>query len=68
MKMALFIRTEPDNFDEVSKFLVILTSFSHRKHLSEVGFEPTPTFVDQNTPVRKSFTLESGALSLARPS
>ena len=27
-----------------------------------MGFEPTPTFVDQNTPVRKSFTLESGAL------
>ena len=32
------------------------------KTLSEVGFEPTPTFVDQNTPVRKSSTLESGAL------
>ena len=32
------------------------------KRLSEVGFEPTPTFVDQNTPVRKSSTLESGAL------
>ena len=32
------------------------------KTLSEVGFEPTPTFVDQNAPVRKSFTLESGAL------
>ena len=27
-----------------------------------MGFEPTPTFVDQNTPVWKSFTLESGAL------
>ena len=27
-----------------------------------MGFEPTPTFVDQNTPVRKSSTLESGAL------
>ena len=33
-----------------------------RKLVSEVGFEPTPTFVDQNTPVRKSSTLESGAL------
>ena len=33
-----------------------------KKRLSEVGFEPTPTFVDQNTPVRKSSTLESGAL------
>ena len=32
------------------------------KHLSDVGFEPTPTYVDQNTPVWKSFTLESGAL------
>ena len=30
--------------------------------MSEVGFEPTPTFVVQNTPVRKSSTLESGAL------
>ena len=47
---------------QLPKYLVILTSSSHRKHLSEVGFEPTPTFVDQNTPVRKSFTLESGAL------
>ena len=36
--------------------------FQFRKRLSEVGFEPTPTFVDQNTPVRKSSTLESGAL------
>ena len=35
---------------------------TYGKRLSEVGFEPTPTFVDQNAPVRKSFTLESGAL------
>ena len=33
------------------------------KKLSEVGFEPTPTSVDQNTPVKeRGFTLESGAL------
>ena len=41
------------------RFLPILVD---KKRLSEVGFEPTPTFVDQNTPVRKSSTLESGAL------
>ena len=40
--------------------LVLIQDF--RKFVSEVGFEPTPTFVDQNTPVRKSSTLESGAL------
>ena len=37
-----------------------------RKGLSEVGFEPTPTFVDQNTQSatisQRRFTLESGAL------
>ena len=46
-------------------FLLLLQEFRSRdvvKTLSEVGFEPTPTFVDQNTPVRKSSTLESGAL------
>ena len=33
------------------------------KKLSEVGFEPTPTWVDQNTPAKeRAFTLESGAL------
>ena len=33
------------------------------KELSEVGFEPTPTSVDQNTPItERGFTLESGAL------
>ena len=33
-------------------------SFIEKKYLSEVGFEPTPTFVDQNTPhiTRKSST------------
>ena len=30
-----------------------------KKSLSEVGFEPTPTYVDQNT---QKFSLESGAL------
>ena len=40
--------------------LILIQDF--RKVMSEVGFEPTPTFVDQNTPVRKSSTLESGAL------
>ena len=32
--------------------------------VSEVGFEPTPTFVDQNAPLsqRKRLSLESGAL------
>ena len=30
-----------------------------QKVVSEVGFEPTPTFVDQNT---QKITLESGAL------
>ena len=35
-----------------------------KKVLSEVGFEPTPTFVDQNAHsyVVKSLSLESGAL------
>ena len=35
------------------------------KHLSDVGFEPTPTFVDQNALTRtsrKGVNLESGAL------
>ena len=36
------------------------------KGLSEVGFEPTPTFVDQNThsatSLQRRFSLESGAL------
>ena len=36
------------------------------KGLSEVGFEPTPTFVDQNTHsatcLQRRFSLESGAL------
>ena len=27
------------------------------KHVSEVGFEPTPTFVDQNTPYEGCDTL-----------
>ena len=32
--------------------------------MSEVGFEPTPTFVDQNThrSCKRKITLESGAL------
>ena len=32
--------------------------------MSEVGFEPTPTIVDQNTPsdLMEEVTLESGAL------
>ena len=38
----------------------------HVKSLSEVGFEPTPTFVDQNTHsatvLQRRFSLESGAL------
>ena len=36
-----------------------------QKHLSDVGFEPTPTFVDQNALTRtsrKGVNLESGAL------
>ena len=35
-----------------------------KKFLSEVGFEPTPTFVDQNAHFieAKSIALESGAL------
>ena len=41
---------------------ILLCPFFIEKALSDVGFEPTPTFVDQNTPVWKSFTLESGAL------
>ena len=36
------------------------------KGMSEVGFEPTPTFVDQNTHsatyLQRRFSLESGAL------
>ena len=31
--------------------------------MSEVGFEPTPTFVDQNAPcIMEEIALESGAL------
>ena len=38
-------------------------SLSNGKILSEVGFEPTPTYVDQNTPVtERVLALESGAL------
>ena len=35
-----------------------------KKYMSEVGFEPTPTFVDQNThrSCKRKITLESGAL------
>ena len=35
-----------------------------KKNLSEVGFEPTPTYVDQKPPLiaEQDFTLESGAL------
>ena len=34
-----------------------------QKDLSEGGFEPPPTYVDQNTPVKeRELTLESGAL------
>ena len=32
------------------------------KKLSEVGFEPTPTYVDQNTQQSARYALESGAL------
>ena len=33
------------------------------KNESEAGFEPAPTYVDQNTPIKeRDFTLESGAL------
>ena len=38
---------------------------SEKKNLSEVGFEPTPTYVDQKTPthtVSQGLILESGAL------
>ena len=53
-------RTE---FTEIRRKPTLIRSFfSNVKTLSEVGFEPTPTFVDQNAPIRKSFTLESGAL------
>ena len=42
----------------------MLRLFDTKKVLSEVGFEPTPTFVDQNAHSYevKSLTLESGAL------
>ena len=51
------------DLDVIAGF-VIQDSVAHclQNVLSEVGFEPTPTFVDQNAPIRKSFTLESGAL------
>ena len=47
---------------DTNTFHFVVAIFPSKKHLSDVGFEPTPTFVDQNTPVWKSFTLESGAL------
>ena len=45
-------------------------SYARRMHLiyktknfvSEVGFEPTPTIVDQNAPLQERLNLESGAL------
>ena len=41
-----------------------MKQIKRKKVLSEVGFEPTPTFVDQNSHSyeAKSLTLESGAL------
>ena len=42
---------------------MLLLFCKHKKALSEVGFEPTPTFVDQNAPcIMEEYTLESGAL------
>ena len=35
---------------------------SDKKYVSEVGFEPTPTYVDQNTRYEGLIHLESGAL------
>ena len=54
------------DLDVIAGF-VIQDSVAHclQNVLSEVGFEPTPTFVDQNALsacVQASFTLESGAL------
>ena len=31
--------------------MIIEMKMTIKKYLSEVGFEPTPTYVDQNTPV-----------------
>ena len=43
-----------------------INPIGNAKGLSEVGFEPTPTFVDQNThsatALQRRFSLESGAL------
>ena len=39
----------------IQSILLRICSFRIRKSLSEVGFEPTPTFVDQNTPRREAF-------------
>ena len=51
----------------MNKTFDIFVSTDERKHkniVSEVGFEPTPSFEDQNAHFieAKSFSLESGAL------
>ena len=58
-----------DRQDSGNKIYGYLKLLSHVKEkvLSEVGFEPTPTFVDQNTRLlllssKATSTLESGAL------
>ena len=42
--------------------LAIGTVHDWDKKVSEVGFEPTPTYVDQNTQLSARYALESGAL------
>ena len=46
--------------------MYLLQKEKEKKTLSEVGFEPTPTYVDQNALrtriASKDFVLESGAL------
>ena len=53
------------NFVAFSEYLNFINNIiKNKKTVSEVGFEPTPSFEDQNTHFReaKSFALESGAL------
>ena len=39
--------------------MIIEMKMTIKKYLSEVGFEPTPTYVDQNTPVTERVVLLS---------
>ena len=53
------------NWNEINSPLHVIAFILQvcTKSVSEVGFEPTPTFVDQNAPcIMEECTLESGAL------